>query len=399
VRYEQAVKSGDAASGDLGGTFPNPTVAKLRGTPLSANAPTSGQILAFDGTQWAPVAPAAASGTSTNTPNTLVQRDAGGGFEASALTLSGKLDQTSVNGFVARGTLFSGSIPASGAGTRLMWYPGKAAFRAGEVTSGFWDDGVLGRYSVAFGLDVSATNSASIALGQTTTAQGARAFAAGLNSIASGSESFAMGNHAQATAFGSIALGLETVASGFNSTALGSFASTGGQEGSFVYGDRSTTPLTNDVVTASRPNEFVVRAAGGFRFRTNMDLSTGCDLSPGSGSWSCSSSRYLKTNFTPVDGNDLLHRIAGVPVTTWRYRTEDPAVLHLGPMAQDFRAAFGLGTNDTSIGLLDLGGVTFAGVQALAKQNAELRAEITALKAERSEIERRLSALEAAQKK
>ena len=49
-----------------------------------------------------------------------------------------------------------------------------------------------------------------------------------------------------------------------------------------------------------------------------------------------------------------------LPVQTWRYKGEDSTMLHMGPYAEDFRAAFGLGTDSLTIGHIDLGGVLLA---------------------------------------
>ena len=101
------------------------------------------------------------------------------------------------------------------------------------------------------------------------------------------------------------------------------------------------------------------------------------------------SDRNLKTNIEPVDPTDTLQRVLSLPVSTWAFRDE-VNTRHVGPMAQDFRAAFGLGNDDKTIGPRDANGVALAAIQglnqkleeknaALAKQVAELTALVKAL--------------------
>src|SRR5436305_14484462 len=70
VRFEQALKTGDAAGGDLAGSYPNATVNRLQGRAVASVQPTDGYVLAFNATTatWEPRPAAAASGTSANTP-------------------------------------------------------------------------------------------------------------------------------------------------------------------------------------------------------------------------------------------------------------------------------------------------------------------------------------------
>lgn len=142
----------------------------------------------------------------------------------------------------------------------------------------------------------------------------------------------------------------------------------------------------------------MVRAAGGVRLRTRADLGTGCDLPANSGVFTCTSDRNMKEDFRHVDGEALLAKVAKLPVESWRYKGEDRQVRHLGPVAQDFRAAFGLGTDDTSIGMLDIDGVNMAAIQALERRTRELnakRAELDALKVELAELKASVAQLKA----
>ncbi len=94
------------------------------------------------------------------------------------------------------------------------------------------------------------------------------------------------------------------------------------------------------------------------------------------GSMSNGSDRNLKENFAPVDGANLLTKLNAIPMQTWKYKTDSPSIRHLGPMAQDFRAAFGLGEDDKHISTIDEGGVALAAVQELYREGLKKDATI-----------------------
>jgi hypothetical protein len=100
------------------------------------------------------------------------------------------------------------------------------------------------------------------------------------------------------------------------------------------------------------------------------------------------SDRNLKDGFAPVDPRAILARVATLPIETWSYKGD--AARHLGPMAQDFAAAFGLGTDDRHIFPLDGSGVALAAIQGLhalvQAQDARLRALERELRALRREV-------------
>jgi hypothetical protein len=83
----------------------------------------------------------------------------------------------------------------------------------------------------------------------------------------------------------------------------------------------------------------------------------------------------------PVNGFDILEKLAALPVSTWNYKFDPPSVRHLGPMAQDFAAAFGLGSDDRSIAFVDANGVLIVAVQALYRRVRQLEAEVAELRA------------------
>ncbi len=155
-------------------------------------------------------------------------------------------------GFLITGISTPGSSsPDLGAGSRLMFYPAKCAFRAGNVTDDRWDNLNVGRHSVAMGFNTTANGQVSTALGTASTASGNNSMSIGYFTVASGNASTALGAGAVASGSTSIALGLNVTASGAQSTALGSntnavgFASTAMGRETIAFGSYSTAMGTN----------------------------------------------------------------------------------------------------------------------------------------------------------
>ncbi len=85
------------------------------------------------------------------------------------------------------------------------------------------------------------------------------------------------------------------------------------------------------------------------------------------------------TDLTPVNGNEVLEKLAALPISTWSYEFDSPAVRHLGPMAQDFAATFGLGDSERTINMVDANGVVMVAIQALYRRVTQLEAEVRRL--------------------
>ncbi|HEU4833980.1 MAG TPA: tail fiber domain-containing protein, partial [Pyrinomonadaceae bacterium] len=327
--------------------------------------------------------------------------------------------------FVATGSLGIGTSPMEGPGYRTSWHTYKGAFRSGYADNE-WNDANVGFFSWAGGSNSTASGLYSLAFGDTNKALGTSSIAFGSGNQVKGAAGISAGAgnkvcDTYGVAFGNNAIsggpiingacdpdsfnikGLAAVAIGYNvradrdhSFALGKFASSNGFSGTFVWGDGSATSSVN-TFNAVANNEFAARATGGFRFRTNLAGTTGCNLPAGSGVFNCTSSRTTKENFSLVSGNDVLSKLRGMDVSTWNYIAEGRQVRHMGPMAEDFFKAFRLGTGNTSIGVQDLAGVSLAAIKELDKRTVEvdqLREQVNQLRHANSELERRLATLE-----
>jgi hypothetical protein len=107
------------------------------------------------------------------------------------------------------------------------------------------------------------------------------------------------------------------------------------------------------------------------------------------------SDRNAKQNFKPVDEKDVLAKVISLPVTEWNYKDDDADKKHIGPMAQDFQAAFGLnGADDTHISVVDEGGVALAAIQGLNQKFEQQRVENVNLKQQNDLLAQRLMELE-----
>ena len=119
-----------------------------------------------------------------------------------------------------------GNPPTQGIGTRLMWYPDKAAFRVGHVSDTYWNKDSIGLFSVAMGSDTKAKGENTTAMGWHTAALGDFSTSMGWSTKAIGEISFAIGSHTTASGHNSVAMGSRTIAASFNEVVFGSYNST-----------------------------------------------------------------------------------------------------------------------------------------------------------------------------
>jgi hypothetical protein len=195
-----------------------------------------------------------------------------------------------------------------------------------------------------------------------------------------------------------------TVGGGIGNWADGSHATVGGGGGNIAAGDYSfvvgrRAKNTNDAhdgvflfadstnadFSSSAANEFAVRASGGYRLYSNSGLTAGVTMAAGASAWSAVSDRALKENFRILDRREVLHRLSLIPITEWNYKAQDTSIRHIGPMAQDFYAAFGLGESDRHISTIDADGIALLSIQALYELSLEKEKKIEQLT---KEIER-----------
>jgi hypothetical protein len=298
----------------------------------------------------------------------------------------------------------------------------------GSTVAGGWDNFASGAYSFVgggSGNSASGDYDAAIAGGDENTASGSFSFVGGgvLNIASSNSSTIGGGDSNNVSGqYAAIAGGYfnsgngnfsavgggsnnsadgtdSTVPGGSNNVAFGDYSfaagcgATANYQGSFVW---NSTDGQGNCIQGTQDtglDQFVALASGGFYFYTSTGGSSGSGavLPAGSGSWSSLSDRNAKANFLSIEASSLLEKLAAMPVATWNYKSQADSIRHLGPTAQDFRAAFGLGEDDKHISTVDAEGVALAGVQALY---AELKHSLAEKNREIEELRARLARLE-----
>ncbi len=90
------------------------------------------------------------------------------------------------------------------------------------------------------------------------------------------------------------------------------------------------------------------------------------------------SDRNGKFDVIPTDEAEVLQRLRTLEVSEWSYRGQEET--HIGPMAQDFKGAFGYGASDTTIAVVDGIGVSLAAIKALLNRVELLETELKSLR-------------------
>jgi len=315
----------------------------------------------------------------------------GNGTQALAIRATSFGLNTIVRADATNGTAFGNASVAAGTNS--------TAFGASTVASG--------DRSTAFGNATSASGPSSTAFGFSTIASEMRSTAFGYDTRASGNTSTAFGGETVASELYATAFGYQSRAVGGTSTAFGSASVARGARSIAAGNDAQTSATASDAislgnstsanhsnalvlgnnVTSSSDNQLTARFQGGYRFMTQAQSvsNIGAKLDNGANAWSVMSSKALKENFQLVDGKQVLAKIINLELSSWNYIGQEKETFrHYGPMAEDFYEAFGndgIGTvgNSDSINQADFDGINMIAIQALAKENQELKARIERL--------------------
>jgi len=294
------------------------------------------------------------------------------------------------------------------------------------IVGGGWANVASGGNAAVGGgwANIASDSVATVAGGSYNTASGTAAtVAGGMENIASGWYAAVVGGWANTAGglYTFVGGGRANIASNYCAFAAGRNARAV-HDGSFVWSsyDSPSPSFGSDTFFVNAPNGLGIncgaqRLDGGGQYWMNfgrvasggqlIETSVGATLSL-SGVWQNASDQNRKTDFVETEPREVLEKLVALPVRQWRYTNEPSGVKHIGPTAQEFKAAFGLGHDERSIGTVDADGVALAAIQGLNQkvedrsQKSEARiekleAENAALKAELAELKQLVRALAA----
>ena len=211
--------------------------------------------------------------------------------------------------------------------------------------------------------------------------------------VANGSSSVAPPNPGSVGAFessGSAYINLLTPSANESGLLFGNGHGTA--DGGILYNSGSITRGL-EFRTGGNVNQMVITSAGNVGIATTSPgylLVVGSSGSPAycnGTTWQNGSDRNIKKDFDPISPQEVLARVSALPITEWQYKVEAVGTKHIGPMAQDFHAAFGLnGADDKHISTVDEGGVALAAIQGLNQKLEEQKTENNELKAQLADL-------------
>jgi len=318
--------------------------------------------------------------------------DGAGNLSVEGLRLSRHPESPSLIGGHNANRVVQGAVGATIAGGGNADHPNVISSEYGAIAGGFGNRVNGFNSSVGGGQDNLAGGKASaIAGGFMNQADGLfPAVGGGAANVATSNASVISGGFSNKVegAYATIPGGYQNFATGDFSLAAG-YRAMAAHKGAFVWADSSPGDFGS---TAA--DQFSVRAAGGTVFYSNASGTAGVKVPAGGGAWSMLSDRNAKENIEAIDADAVLDAVADLPVYQWNYRSQDDGVRHMGPTAQDFYAAFGLGDEDTHISAIDADGVALSAIKGLVQRLRAKDAELAALREENESLKVRFEDVE-----
>lgn len=383
VSNGQALIFGQGASGDLSGSLPGPQVAGLRGRAVSSAAPSNGEVLTWTGFFWEPqfvpviTDHGALSGLTDDDHPQYLRSNASDTYTAGTLTFA-PASTVNINGTLnigADSSTDNDSIAFDSASESLTWNDSLSRLE--------WSDD----FYVLNSLEVDGTAQIDGLLDANAGAQISLSLVVQNDVTAGGylksSGPLLAGGSGATTAFNYFA----------NSTPSPESADISNSGDLYVLNDieldgelyvQSTIFFDNGAANG----ESVVWSTINDRFQFSDDLAAQ--------SFAVTSDRHVKEALEAINPAEVLEKVRALAISSWQFKNDPRGIRHLGAMAQDFYAAFGLGPDDKHISIGDANGVALAAIQALYERSERRSRAIEKLKEANAALSARLEKLEEA---